>query len=73
LVEEHSRAYGMYGEKKCNHMLQDRYNSPNVMWLRSIVMHVAIVEEKEVLSRFWWGNMKEEEHMEESGIDGWMI
>jgi hypothetical protein len=47
LAEQHGGACGMFGGKeKYNHVLQDRYNSPNLIWLRSRVVDVACVEEK---------------------------
>jgi len=47
LVEVHGGACGMCGgEEKCNRVLQDRYNSPNVIWLGRRVVHVTCVEEK---------------------------
>jgi hypothetical protein len=28
---------------------------------------------EEVNTRFWWGNQKESDHLEDLGIDGWVI
>jgi hypothetical protein len=31
--------------------------------------HVAYMGKRGVYSRFWWGNMKEKDHFEDTGID----
>jgi hypothetical protein len=35
--------------------------------------HVACIGRREVNTRFEWGNLRERNHFEDSGIDGWII
>jgi hypothetical protein len=35
--------------------------------------HVARVGEREMYAGFWWGNLKEREHLEDPGLDGRII
>jgi hypothetical protein len=32
--------------------------------------HVARVEEGEECTRFWWGDLRESDHLEDVGVDG---
>ena len=36
-------------------------------------MHVACIEVGEMLTGFWWGNLREGDHLEEPGVDGRII
>jgi hypothetical protein len=31
------------------------------------------VERREAYTGFWWGNLKERDHLGETGVDGWII
>jgi hypothetical protein len=51
------------------------YSSPHIIrviksrrlrWAR----HVALTEVKEVHTGFWWGSLREGDHLEDSGVDG---
>jgi len=35
--------------------------------------HVARMEREEVYTGFWWGNLKERDHLEDQGVDGRII
>ena len=35
--------------------------------------HVASTGEKEVYTGFWWGNLRERDHLEDPGVDGRII
>ena len=35
--------------------------------------HVARVESREKSAVFWWGNLEEREHLEDLGVDGFII
>jgi len=37
------------------------------------VRHVAWMGEGEVYTGFWWGNLKERDHLEDPGADGRII
>jgi hypothetical protein len=61
-----------------NKELNDLYSSPNIIRvIKSRRMrwaqHVARVGEKRGAYRFWWGSLKERDHMEHPGVDGWII
>jgi hypothetical protein len=34
------------------------------------VGHVALTGERRVAVRVWWGNLRERDHLENSGVDG---
>jgi len=61
-----------------NEELNDLYSSPNILRLiksRTMrwVRHVAWMGEGEVYTGFWWGNLKERDHLEDPGADGRII
>jgi hypothetical protein len=38
-----------------------------------LVGHVDLWGRGEVYTRFWWGNLRETDHMEDPGVDGKII
>jgi hypothetical protein len=56
-----------------NEELNDLYSSPDIVRVMKSRMrwvgHVARMGREEVYTRFWLGNMREREHLEESGVD----
>jgi len=71
---------GVTGEwrKLHNEMLNDLYCSLDIVrviklrrmkWAR----HVAHMGAVEVYTGFWWGNLRERDHLEDPGIDGSII
>jgi hypothetical protein len=61
-----------------NEELNDRYSSPNtvrVIKSRRIrwAGHVARMGREEVYTWFWCGNLRQRDHLGDSGIDGWII
>ena len=47
-----------------NEELLDLCSAPNVVPMRW-TWNVACMERKEMHTRFWWGNLKEREHLED--------
>jgi len=37
------------------------------------VGHVARIGRGDVYTEFWWGNLRERDHLEDSGVDGRII
>jgi hypothetical protein len=61
-----------------NEELNDLYSSPNIIRvIKSRRMrwagHVACGGKREVHSRFWWGDLREGDHLEDPDIDGRII
>jgi hypothetical protein len=58
--------------------LHDLYSSPNIVRvIKSRRMrwagHVARTGRREVYTGFWWGNLRERDHLEDPGINGRII
>ena len=58
--------------------LNDLYFSPDIFRvIKSRIMiwaeHVTGMERVEVYTEFWWGNMREKDHLEDTGICGRII
>jgi hypothetical protein len=61
-----------------NEKLNNLYSSPNIVRvIKSKRMrwagHVAPIRRVEVCTGFWWGNLREEDHWEDPGVDGRII
>ena len=72
------RAEGADWRKLHNRELNDLYSSPNIVRvIKSTIMrwagHVAPMGEKEVHTGFWWGNLRERDHLGDPGVDGRII
>jgi hypothetical protein len=37
------------------------------------VEHVTRIGRGEVYAEFWWGNLRERDHLEDPDVDGWII
>jgi hypothetical protein len=73
-----------YGKGNDNHQLgtgffvhQNLY-SPNIIRIMKSrrlrwAGHVAHMGEGEVRTRFWWRNLREEDHLDDPGVDGRVI
>jgi len=58
-----------------NEELSDLYCSPNIVWvIKSRRMrwagHIARMGERRGYTGFWWGNLRERDHLEERDVDG---
>jgi hypothetical protein len=61
-----------------NKELNDLYCSPNIVRvIKSRRMkwagHVACIGREEVYTGFWWGNLRERDHLGDPGVDGKII
>ena len=61
-----------------NEEVNDLYSSPNIIRvIKSRRMrwdgHVAGMGTAEVYTGLWWRNLKERNHLEDPGVDGWII
>jgi len=61
-----------------NEKVNDLYSSPNIVRvIKSRKMrwagHVARMGTGEAYTEFWWGNLRERDHLEEPGVDGRII
>jgi hypothetical protein len=61
-----------------NEELSDLYCLPNTLRIMKsrkmrLAGHVARMGPKEAYTGFWWGNLREREHLGDSGVDGRVI
>jgi hypothetical protein len=60
-----------------NEELNNLYSSPNIIRVTKLRMkwagHVARMMEREVHTGFWWGDLREGDHMVDPGVDGRII
>jgi hypothetical protein len=53
------------------------YSSPNIIWEIKLRLrwaeHVARLGRGEVHAGFWWGNLREIDHLEDPGTDGRIV
>jgi hypothetical protein len=55
--------------------LNDLHTSPNIILvMKSRILwravHIARMGRRQVHREFWWGNLRERDHLEEHGVDG---
>jgi len=75
-----SKRYDVTGEwrKLFNEELNDLYLSSNIVRViksrrTKWVVHVARMWEERGVYMFWWGNMRERDHLGDPGVDGRII
>jgi hypothetical protein len=60
-----------------NEELNDPYTSPNIIRVIKSRMrwagHVARMGKREVHTGFWWGDLRQGDHLEDPGVDGSII
>ena len=61
-----------------NEEFNDLYSSPNILRvIKSRIMrwvgNVARMGEREAYTGFWWGNLREIDHLRDPGVDGRII
>jgi hypothetical protein len=61
-----------------NEELNDLYSSPNIIRVTKLrrmkwAGHVACMGEGRVHTGFWWGDLREGDHLEDPGVDGRII
>jgi len=64
--------------KRHNEKLNDLYSSPNIFRViksrrMRLAGHVARMGREEVYTGFWWGDMRERDHLGDPGVDGRII
>jgi hypothetical protein len=62
-----------------NEEFNDLHSSPNIVWviksrrMRRAVHVARMVERRGVYRAFWWGNLRERDHLQDPGVDGRII
>jgi hypothetical protein len=61
-----------------NEELNDLYSSPNIIRVIKSIRkrwagHVACMGAREMHTGFWWGNLREGDHLGDQGVDGMII
>jgi hypothetical protein len=54
-----------------NEELNEMYCSPNIVWvMKSRMRWAGHVARGEAYTGFWWGNLRESDHLGDPGVDG---